>query len=279
MMEVRLLLPLHMTYEQQEEPENKEKGFAGKTFFIAGAAQGIGRAILLEAAREGAFVHGVDLQPTSLSEAESRLVGTSAIVFHTADIREKAELERIANGIDEAAQSIDYLILSAGVTQSKSGWEIGADEQEYLYDVNVEGARTVLKVNRKFLSPQATVVIISSDLITQPPGDLPHYADTKRELALEGLAVAESDSDIRVLIALPGPIDTSLFRHNKSDERIQIISEKVGLYKPEEFAHQMLTTIIPDTEKYPSGSLIRMYKSHQPEVVTPDAILPIPQEQ
>lgn len=67
---------------------------------------------------------------------------------------------------------------------------------------------------------------------------------------------------------LPGPVDTPLFRYSKSEATIERISQSVGILSPREFAEILALDILPNADKYPSGSQIRIYKNKVEKVGT-----------
>lgn len=230
--------------------EDKENAYHGKIFLITGAASGIGKGIAEAAIQRNAEVIGLDKNIVQVSGLSST---------HKIDTTNKEGLEKITGDVGRNNKKTDFLILSAGIMQSQPG-VISEEEQVSLYNVNVQGTINSFKAFKPLLKDGTTVVFLSSDLINNPNTSVPAYTESKRKIAEFAQRQAEAFGNIRIITLLPGPVDTPLFRHGKSEETLRRISKHVGIMTPEEFAMELLDSILPNPTDYPSGSKIRMYK-------------------
>ena len=128
----------------------------GKTIFITGASRGIGKAIALRAARDGARViiaaktaePHPKLQGTIYTAAEEiRAAGGEALAC-VVDVRDESSVQRaVDQGVEEFG-GIDILINNAGLTFPQSVLELGLDQWHTTLNVNLL-APLLLAVNRR----------------------------------------------------------------------------------------------------------------------------------
>lgn len=235
-----------MNNEDKTKNEAKEHLFEGKNFLVTGGASGIGQAIAEGAKQLGGVVIVVDM------------VGGDNIIV--GDITDVNSLEMIAKNLSDSNGKIDYLILSAGVMQKQSG-KVEEEEWERVRNINASGTENSFTAFHPLLTDNATVVFLSSDLINDPHPSVPAYASSKKAIAEFAAEQTKTHSNIRILTLLPGPVDTPLFRYGKSEDTIKRISENVGILSPKEFAEIVELDLLPNVDKYPSGSQIVIYRN------------------
>ena len=142
---------------------------AGRTVLVTGASQGLGRAIALACAREGADLLLVARRAGPLEEAraEAEALGARAVAV-TADVGDPAEVERLAAEALDVFERVDVLVNNAS--------ELGPTPMPYLIDTDPDALRRVLAVNllgpflltRALLGPMlaggsGSVINVSSD--------------------------------------------------------------------------------------------------------------------
>src|SRR6266511_101172 len=142
---------------------------AGRTVLITGASQGLGRAIALACALEGADLLLVARRAGPLEEARAAAesLGARAIAL-AADVGDPSEAERVAAAALDAFDRVDVLVNNAS--------ELGPTPMPYLIDTDPDALRRVLEVNllgpflltRALLGPMlaagsGSVINLSSD--------------------------------------------------------------------------------------------------------------------
>ena len=134
----------------------------------------------------------------------------------------------LKEGLSKIKNSINCLINSAGIRDEETSKGI-----KNMFDVNMNGAFYLLHLSQPKLAYGAKIVQISSGLATALPRNNLGYATSK--LASYNIAkqFAALYPNFDVKIALPGPIDTPLFRRGKSRENIEKINPKSPLYLAE----------------------------------------------
>lgn len=108
---------------------NTTKLLEGKTALITGAARGIGKAIAIKFAKEGANIAFTDLAVNEETQAEIAALGVTAKSY-ASDASNFAETEAIVNQVKEDFGSIDILVNNAGIT--KDGLMLRMSEQQWM---------------------------------------------------------------------------------------------------------------------------------------------------
>lgn len=102
--------------------------FAGKTVFIAGAAQGIGLGMARAFAREGAELALVDLDGALLERVREELADTTTVATFVLDVRDRSGFERVADEVETELGPVSVLCNNAGV-----GSGLGLAEMTYAH--------------------------------------------------------------------------------------------------------------------------------------------------
>lgn len=234
-----------------DNPKRSELAYAGRTAIVTGSAGGIGGAIADYMRRDGVFVVGID----KVFDKRQNL-GSGGVDF-PADITDPLRLQGIAEALDIAGKKVDLLILGAGIPQSKQG-AVSEKEAIHITKVNVGGTRNSFEAFAQILAPHATVVVISSDLITAPSDrvTVPVYARTKREVAEYARELAKAHPEKRIVTVLPGAVDTRLLWTGKTAEDIERIKKFADT--PAHFARTLLTQVVPKTSDFSNGDIVRI---------------------
>ncbi len=196
---------------------------AGRVAIVTGSGRGIGRAIALAYAAEGASLVLVARSADELQrvQRETHAMGVRAITA-VADVAVVADVERSVAAAVEAFGVVDILVNNAGVGQGLAGKPVATllDVDPAMWDavfaVNCRGPflfmRAVLPI--MLTRRSGSIINISSRLAYRAvPGSAP-YGPSKAALAqLTAVAAAEFASHgIRANVLHPGgPIDTSIF--------------------------------------------------------------------
>lgn len=117
------------------------RGLAGKAFIVTGGAQGIGRAICLRLAEEGARVAVADRngEGAKAVAAEVAAKGVEAVAI-TLEVTSRDSWTAAFEEAREAFDHIDGLVNNAGLTRDKSLLKMSDAEWDEVVDVNLKGA-------------------------------------------------------------------------------------------------------------------------------------------
>ena len=187
----------------------------GKAALITGGDSGIGRAVALAFAREGAdvlisyFNEDVDAQETVrvVEEAGRRCVAVPG------DIRDEAHCQHLVDRTVEAFGQISILVNNAAYQMSyKSIQEITADEFDRAMKTNLYATFFLSKAALAKMKPGSSIINTSSVETYQPLNILLPYATTKGALVTftKGLAKEAIKQGVRVNAVAPGQVWTPL---------------------------------------------------------------------
>ncbi|BBI31200.1 SDR family NAD(P)-dependent oxidoreductase [Cohnella abietis] len=187
-----------------------------KIALVTGGSQGIGLAIAVRFAAEGAKVAVAGLDKEALEETAAYITdkGGQAIAIE-ADIRYRADVDRM---VDEALREwgrIDILVNNAGVNRTASFLEITEEDWDWHLDINLKGtflvSQRVAKEMVK-LGSGGSIIQMSSVNGLAAEADQAHYNAAKGGINLlaMSMAVELASYDIRVNSLCPGFIETRL---------------------------------------------------------------------
>lgn len=185
-----------------------------KAIVITGASRGLGAALALAYAREGAVLGLVGRDRAALAEVEAQCRQRGAQVETLiADLTLASGFADWVGGFDDAHR-IDLVIANAGAFDGRrEAEEREAIEQAVgLVRINLEAAmRTVDAVLPRLVGRRSgTVALVSSLAAVHPLADAPGYSASKAGLDAYGEALAEAlaPSGVKVAVVLPGHIAT-----------------------------------------------------------------------
>jgi len=218
----------------------------GKVAAVTGAGQGIGRAVVLALAREGAavLVSDVDLQMAQETAREIESQGGRAVSLKV-DVTERQDAEELTATAVREFGCLDILVNNAGVYPSAPIIEIKEAEWDLVMAINLKGAFLCSQaaVRQMMVQRDGVIVNVSSvDAKTRTRGNA-HYAAAKAGVIsfTRTLACEAAPYGIRVNAVAPGWIGTETLL-KKSDRWQQAVEEiPVGrLGTPEDVAEAVL---------------------------------------
>ena len=125
----------------------------GKTALVTGASRGIGRAIALRLAAEGASV-AINYAGNTAKAAETKAaieaVGGKAALFQ-ADVSDSAQVERMVAAVTEMFGTIDILVNNAGITRDGLLMRMKEEDFDAVLDTNLKGIFHVTKAVSKLM--------------------------------------------------------------------------------------------------------------------------------
>lgn len=234
-----------------------------KTAIVTGAGHGIGRAIALLLAREGAnvLVNYDHAERDALQVAqEISALGRKAIAFR-ADVSNRDEVDAmVARALSEFRQ-IDILINNAGLTIRARLWDLTEDKWDRVVDVNMKGTFLCSKAVAEVMIRQGGGVIVNIASIRGITGSdsSMHYAASKAGvIALTKSLARELAPIVRVNAVAPGYIETRLHANLTPEERRAIIEatplKRFGL--PEDIAKAVLFFASDDSDYVTGQTLV-----------------------
>ena len=125
----------------------------GKTALVTGASRGIGRAIALRLAAEGASVAITYAgNPAKAEEPKAAIeaAGGKAALFQ-ADVSDSAQVEQMVAAVTEAFGTIDILVNNAGITRDGLLMRMKEEDFDAVLDTNLKGIFHVTKAVSKLM--------------------------------------------------------------------------------------------------------------------------------
>lgn len=221
------------------------KSLADRIALVTGATRGIGRAVALALAREGAHVVATGRTQGALEEIDDavRSAGSSATLVPL-DMRDYPGIYRLATAINERYRRLDVLIGNAGVVGQRSPVDhIDPQNWDEVMAVNVTANWHLLRAMNALLrrSDAGRVALITSGAATHPRAYSGAYSVSKAALnALGQIYAAETSSTaMRVNLFNPGPTRTKMRASVMPGE------DPMTLPAPEVVAEKILDLCLP----------------------------------
>jgi NAD(P)-dependent dehydrogenase (short-subunit alcohol dehydrogenase family) len=203
-------------------PDYGEKSYRGsgrlqgKKALITGGDSGIGRAVALAFAREGA-----DVAIAYLPEEEDDARETVRVVEQAkrralaipGDIRDRAHCRALATRVARDLGAIDVLVNNAAYQMTHSSFlEMQPEEIDRVFRTNVYAVFFLTQAALPYMKPGASIINTASIQAFQPKPHLLHYAASKGALVAftQGLSQELAEKGIRVNAVAPGPVWTPL---------------------------------------------------------------------
>ncbi|HEX8279168.1 MAG TPA: SDR family oxidoreductase, partial [Segetibacter sp.] len=114
----------------------------GKVAVITGGGSGIGRAVAMLFARQGAVVHIVDLSEQNALQVLAEIEGEGGKAFvHTCDVSNQQQVKEVF----EQIQGLNILVNNAGVAHVGNVINTTEEDFDRIYKINVKGAYNCLQ--------------------------------------------------------------------------------------------------------------------------------------
>jgi NAD(P)-dependent dehydrogenase (short-subunit alcohol dehydrogenase family) len=225
---------------QADHGEESYKGsgkLTGKTAIITGGDSGIGRAVAIAFAREGADVLIAYLSEHEDARETARWVEKAGrkCILVPGDIGEARHCQAIVDKAISEFGRIDILVNNAAYQMSHQTLEEISDEEwDYTFRVNVTGMFRLCKVVVPHMNAGGSIINTSSINSDAPRPQLLPYATTKGAIAnfSAGLAQLLGEKGIRVNSVAPGPIWTPLIPSTIPPEKVKSFGTSTPLGRP-----------------------------------------------
>ena len=209
----------------------------GKVALITGGDSGIGRAVAIAFAREGADVAIAYLNETGDAEETVGWIekaGRRALAL-PGDITERAHCRALAGTVVERFGRLDILVNNAAFQRTHLAFEeIDPDEWEQTFATNVHAMFNLSQAAVAFMRPGAAIINTSSVNADMPMPSLLAYNATKAAISnfTGGLGQVLGKRGIRVNAVAPGPIWTPLIPSTMSPDDVDSFGAQTPTGRP-----------------------------------------------
>ncbi|MGN6375969.1 MAG: SDR family oxidoreductase [Sphingomonas sp.] len=257
------------TEEMTPRPDHGEESYvghgrlAGKKTVITGADSGIGRAVALAFAREGADVLIAYLEEDDDARETARLVedaGRQAVLV-PGDLSDPAQCRAVIDKAVEVFGTIDVLVSNAAHQASFEKFEdISGEEWRQTFATNVDPLFYLTKAALPHMKEGGSIIATASINSDQPSPHLLPYATTKGTIRdfVAGLAQMLAERGIRVNCVAPGPVWTPLIPSTMPPEAVKSFGKNTPLGRaaqPRELAPPYVL-LASDEASYITGATI-----------------------
>ncbi|MBK3396367.1 MULTISPECIES: SDR family oxidoreductase [Methylobacterium] len=259
-----------LTGRMKPEPDHGETSYRGagkltdKAALITGGDSGIGRAVAIAYAREGADV-AISYLPSEQGDAEAvaqwvEKAGRRALLL-PGDLKDRAYAREIVARTAETFGRLDVVVNNGAFQQPNQDLaSIDEDVFEEHFRTNVFGAFSVTKAAMAHLKPGASVIFTSSVNSKHPMPSLLAYSATKGALSNLVLSLSQllAEKGVRVNGVLPGPIWTPFIPSGMEQDSVKSFGSQVPFGRPGQPAElaSAYVMLASDESSYTSGALV-----------------------
>ena len=225
---------------QPDYGEQSYKGsgkLTGKAALITGADSGIGRAVALAFAREGADVLISYLDEEEDAQETRRLVeeaGRKAVTV-AGDIGQESHCQQLVQRAVQEFGHLDILVNNAAYQMThQSIQEFSAEEIEHTFRTNVFAMYYLCKAALPQMKEGATIINTASVEAYKPEPMLLAYAATKAAIVnfTKGLSQQALQQGVRVNAVAPGPVWTPLIPSTMPPEQVKEFGKQSPMQRP-----------------------------------------------
>jgi NAD(P)-dependent dehydrogenase (short-subunit alcohol dehydrogenase family) len=235
----------------------------GKRAIITGGDSGIGRAVAIAYAREGADVLISYLNEDSDAQEVAALVEDAGrkCVLVRGDLSDPAQCRAVVERAVQEFGGVDVLVSNAAYQMTHESLdEISDEEWDYTFRLNVGAYFTLVRAAVPHMPAGASIIGSSSVNSDMPSPTLAPYAATKAAIANFSASLAQllGDKGIRVNSVAPGPIWTPLIPATMPAEKVKSFGDDTPLGRagqPAELA-PVYVLLASDEGSYISGARV-----------------------
>ena len=239
----------------------------GKNAVVTGGSQGIGAAISVEMAREGANIcltyrkHEAEAQKYA---EEIRAMGRQALAVKC-DISSFAEAEAVVGAAHEQFGRLDILVNNAGMNWDGVSWKMTEEQWDRVIEVNLKGYFNFTRQVAPIFKDQKYGKIINITSINGLRGKFgqTNYSASKAGIIgfTKALAKELGAFGVNVNALAPGLIETTMLKESEARDKIidmamaEIVLKRVG--QPEDLAN-VAVFLASDKARHVTGEVIKV---------------------
>ena len=211
----------------------------GQTAVVTGAGRGIGRAVALALAENGASVIATARTKSEIESVAQEIVQAGGVSkAYQCDISDELQIQDLFSFTEREFEKLDILINNAAVGLFGPMEDFPTENLDALLDINVRGTYICCQQALKMMMPNQSGYIINISSVMGFKGYKNQSAYTASKHAVVGmtksLAVEAQPYNIRASLIHPGGVDTDLVRDARPD------LDRSILMQPEDIANAVL---------------------------------------
>jgi 3-oxoacyl-[acyl-carrier protein] reductase len=236
----------------------------GKLALVTGASRGIGKAIAVTFAKEGADVALLATDEAKLKATDDEVTAAGRRAFVRAvDLRKTDDVKAAIDAARDALGGLDVLVNNAGITKDQLILRMKDEDWADVIDVNLTGMFRVTKAATRHLmkSKAGRVINVTSIVGLMGNAGQSSYAASKAGIVgfTKSLARELASRAVTVNAIAPGFITTDMTA-SMTDEQKKELAERIPLGRtgaPEEVAH-VAAFLASDRAAYVTGEVIKV---------------------
>jgi 3-oxoacyl-[acyl-carrier protein] reductase len=233
-----------------------------KIAIVTGGAQGIGAAIALDLAQNGAHIAIVDRIPANAICDDIAKLGRRAIAL-SADVANTQDVQTTVNAIVKEFGRVDILVNNAGINRDAVVWKMTEEQWDAVLDVDLKGCFNFVRAVAPLFKDQASGKIVNIASINGLRGKFGQVNYSAAKAGVVGLtkAVARelAKSNVNCNCVAPGLIETEMVRQMPDDARQKSLDEiLIGRFgQPEDIAW-CVTFLCSERARHITGEVIKV---------------------
>jgi 3-oxoacyl-[acyl-carrier protein] reductase len=237
---------------------------AGKVALVTGGAQGIGKAVALLLARNGAdiVVSDINLEKAEETAKEVQTLGRNALATKV-DVATLGDVEKMVQAILAQFGHIDILINNAGIARDKLILRMTEEDWDAVLNINLKGTFNCTKAVVRHMSKQKSGKIVNIASVVGEMGNAGqgNYAASKAGVIgfTKTIAREFAQRGINVNAIAPGYIETPMTDAlpDKVKEELKRLIPLDRLGKPEDVAEAVLF-LVSESANYITGQVLNV---------------------
>lgn len=238
---------------------------AGKVALVTGASRGIGRAIALRLAKEGANV-AVNYSGSEAAAAETveaiKALGREAIMIR-ANVGNADEVNDMFKAVLDQFGQVDILVNNAGITRDNLIMRMKEDEWDDVIDINLKGVFNCIKAATRPMMKQRNGRIINITSVVGVMGNAGQANYVAAKAGVIGLTKTTArelaSRNITVNAVAPGFIDTDMTSKLPEDVRSGLMTQiPLGRLGQADDIAQVVLFLASDAANYMTGQTLHV---------------------
>ncbi|KAF7960762.1 hypothetical protein EAE96_000435 [Botrytis aclada] len=237
---------------------------AGKVALVTGGSKGIGRAICLRLARNGAIVVINYSNDFSAANEVASLVGEKNATVIKADAGNIDDISRLVDTTIEKHGKIDILVACTATMMLNELENVSSEEFDQTFDLNVKGPLFLAQKSVPHMAPGSRIILFSTTQCHASTVTPQYLTYIMSKGAIEQMTRALSKDlarkDIMVNAVAPGPTATELFFRGKSDQLLKTLAglnpqDRLG--EPDEIA-EVVAFLSSEASSWVTGQTLQV---------------------